>query len=70
MRKDKELSYLYAAIMTVLCLIIALMLVFMTDDTNRARELTSKAQQAIETCEKDLPRSQKCKVVISAEVVE
>jgi len=40
------------------------------DEQAFADKYRTTAQQAIEACEKDLPHSQKCKVAISAEVVE
>jgi len=52
----------------------SLVAVFMLKRTFDEQAFSGKcrplAQQAIEACEKDLPRSQKCKMVISAEVVK
>ena len=52
----------------------AIILIFLLRSTFDEQDFANKyrplAQQAIESCEKYLPRSQKCKVVISAEIVE
>jgi len=66
----KEIFVYIAVMMTACSLILAAKILVMVDDITSARDLTDRAQQAIGACEKDLPRSQKCKIVISAEVVE
>jgi len=58
----------------IMALVTSLVVVFMLKSTFDEQVFTSKyrqmVQQAIEACEKDLPRDQKCKVVISAKVKE